>query len=47
MLKRAADVELIAATQIVMRGDLYVHPSLTRSLQEEKSPAAPETDIDL
>lgn len=47
MLKRAADVELIAATQIVMRGDLYVHPSLTRSLLEEKSPAAPETDIDL
>jgi DNA-binding NarL/FixJ family response regulator len=47
MLKRAADVELIAAIQTVMRGDLYVHPSLTRSLLQEESPAAPETDVDL
>lgn len=38
VLKKAADVELIAAIQAVMRGDVYVHPSMTRSLLEEMIP---------
>jgi two-component system response regulator NreC len=36
ILKRAAEAELIAAIQIVMRGDMYVDPSMLRSLLEEK-----------
>ncbi len=35
VLKKAADGELIAAIHCVMRGDVYVHPSLTRSLLQE------------
>jgi two-component system, NarL family, response regulator NreC len=38
VLKKAADVELIAAIQAVMRGDVYVHPSMTRSLLDEMLP---------
>jgi two-component system response regulator NreC len=41
ILKHAAESELISAIQIVMRGDMYVDPSMLRSLIEEKSsPAA-------
>lgn len=41
ILKHAAESELISAIQIVMRGDMYVDPSMLRSLFEEKpSPAA-------
>lgn len=36
ILKRAAEAELISAIQIVMRGDMYVDPSMLRSLIEEK-----------
>jgi DNA-binding NarL/FixJ family response regulator len=36
ILKRAAEAELIAAIQIVMRGDMYVDPSMLRGLLEEK-----------
>lgn len=43
VLKKAADVELIAAIQAVMRGDVYVHPSMTRSLLDEM---IPESDRD-
>jgi two-component system response regulator NreC len=32
VLKKAADVELITAIQVVMNGDVYVHPSMTRAL---------------
>lgn len=39
VLKKAADVELIAAIQAVMRGDMYVHPSMTRALLEDVTPA--------
>ncbi len=35
VLKKAADVELIAAIQAVMRGDVYVHPSMTRALLDD------------
>ena len=50
VLKKAADVELIAAIQAIMRGDLYVHPSMTRLLLEDIIPvgreaAAAEEDL--
>lgn len=32
LLKKAADVELITAIQAVMRGDLYVHPTMAKIL---------------
>ena len=32
ILKRAAEAELIAAIRIIMRGDLYVEPSMVRAL---------------
>ncbi len=35
VLKKAADIELIAAIQAVMRGDVYVHPSMTRVLLDD------------
>lgn len=41
MLKKAADVELIAAIQAVMRGDVYVHPSMTRALLDDIVPEEP------
>lgn len=44
LLKKAADVELIAAIQAVMRGDMYVHPSMTRALLEDVVPPMPATD---
>lgn len=40
VLKKAADMELIAAIQAVMRGDMYVHPSMTRALLEDIAPDA-------
>jgi len=36
VLKRAAEAELISAIRVVSRGDLYVDPSLMRSLLDEK-----------
>lgn len=50
MLKKAADVELIAAIQAVMRGDVYVHPSMTRALLDDIVPedaGAPTDDVGL
>ncbi len=38
VLKKAADSELIAAIHAVMRGEIYVHPSLTRALLEDILP---------
>ena len=38
VLKKAADNELVAAIHSVMRGELYVHPSLTRSLLDNILP---------
>jgi two-component system response regulator NreC len=35
ILKRAAEAELISAIHIVMRGDLYVDPSMMRALLDE------------
>ena len=38
VLKKAADLELISAIQAVMRGELYVHPAMTKVLLEEMLP---------
>jgi DNA-binding NarL/FixJ family response regulator len=49
VLKKAADSELIAAIRAVMRGEVYVHPSLTRNLLEDLLPserAAPSNPWD-
>lgn len=46
MLKKAADVELIAAIQAVMRGDVYVHPSMTRALLDDIVPEEAGTSSD-
>ncbi|MFQ5615031.1 MAG: response regulator [Anaerolineales bacterium] len=35
ILKKAADVELLSAVRAVMRGDMYIHPSMTRSLVDD------------
>lgn len=40
ILKRAAEAELISAIQIVMRGDMYVDPSMLRGLIEEQPKSA-------
>ncbi len=32
VIKRAADAELISAVQAVARGDMYIHPAMTRML---------------
>ncbi len=41
ILKRAAEAELISAIQIVMRGDLYVDPSMVRSLLSDAIKPSP------
>lgn len=38
VLKKAADTELLSAIRAVMRGEVYVHPALTRSLLEDVIP---------
>ncbi len=38
VLKKAADVELLSAVRAVMRGEVYVHPSMTRVLLEDLLP---------
>jgi two-component system, NarL family, response regulator NreC len=40
ILKRAVEVELIAAIHAVLRGDLYLDPALTRGLLDEPAPPA-------
>ena len=40
VLKKAADAELISAIQAVMRGEVYIHPSMTRVLLEDMLPQA-------
>jgi two-component system response regulator NreC len=40
VVKAAADQELLAAVRAVARGELYIHPSMTRSLLEDLLPAA-------
>jgi two-component system response regulator NreC len=38
IIKRAVESELIDAIRAVWRGDLYVHPAMTRALLKEMSP---------
>ena len=40
-LKRAADVELLAAVRAVAAGDVYLHPSLARALIQRFLPGIP------
>jgi DNA-binding NarL/FixJ family response regulator len=40
VLKKAADSELLSAVRAVIRGEVYVHPALTRALLEDLLPAA-------
>ncbi len=39
VIKRAVESELLAAIEATQRGDLYVHPSMTRALLEEEQTA--------
>jgi two-component system response regulator NreC len=39
ILKRAAEAELISAIYAVWRGELYVHPAMTRALLKDLHPA--------
>ncbi len=45
ILKRAAEAELISAIQTILRGDLYVDPSMVRALlgEPKKSPSIQST----
>ncbi|MBI2759138.1 MAG: response regulator transcription factor [Chloroflexi bacterium] len=38
VLKKAADAELLSAMRSVLRGEVYVHPSMTRVLLEDMLP---------
>ena len=38
VLKKAADTELLSAVRAVLRGEVYVHPSMTRVLLEDLLP---------
>jgi DNA-binding NarL/FixJ family response regulator len=40
VLKKAADSELLSAVRAVMRGEVYVHPALTRALLDDLLPAS-------
>jgi two-component system response regulator NreC len=40
LVKRAAQEDLIHAIRVVARGDLYIHPTMTRALLSEPSQAA-------
>jgi two-component system response regulator NreC len=40
VLKKAADGELISAIRAVLRGEMYVHPSMTRVLLDDMLPKA-------
>lgn len=46
IVKRAAESELIDAIRAVWRGDLYIHPAMTRALLKEMSPKKPATAKD-
>lgn len=44
VLKKAADTELISAIHAVLRGEVYVHPSMTRVLLEDMLPESRRND---
>jgi DNA-binding NarL/FixJ family response regulator len=45
ILKEAADTELISAIRAVARGEVYIHPAMTRSLLDGMVPAAASSDV--
>ncbi|MCW5852869.1 MAG: response regulator transcription factor [Anaerolineae bacterium] len=46
VVKSAADQELLAALRAVARGEIYIHPSLTRSLLDNLLPVQPNLSGD-
>jgi two-component system response regulator NreC len=44
VLKKAADAELLSAMRSVLRGEVYVHPSMTRILLEDMLPESQPTN---
>lgn len=46
VLKKAADAELISAIRAVLRGEMYVHPSMTRVLLEDILPEAKSSNAE-
>ncbi|RME81648.1 MAG: DNA-binding response regulator [Caldilineae bacterium] len=44
VVKRAAESELLNAIRAVQRGDVYVHPAMTRALLESPTPATPRPE---
>ena len=47
IIKNAAESELISAIKIIMRGDMYVDPSVLRSLLDENhKPANPASELE-
>jgi two-component system response regulator NreC len=44
VLKKAADVELLSAARAVSRGEVYVHPSMTRRLLDDLIPQGEARD---
>jgi len=44
VLKKAVDTELISAIHAVLRGEVYVHPSMTRILLEDMLPESRRND---
>lgn len=46
VLKKAADAELISAIRAVLRGEMYVHPSMTRALLEDILPEAKSSNAE-
>ena len=41
VVKQAADQEVLAAIRVVMRGEVYIHPSLTKALLDDLTGKAP------
>ncbi len=39
IIKRAAEAELLNAIRVVLQGDIYIHPSMTRMLLKDITPA--------
>ncbi|MDW8300239.1 MAG: response regulator transcription factor [Anaerolineae bacterium] len=46
VLKKAVDSELISAIHAVLRGEIYVHPAMTRLLLEDILPPSQAADAD-
>jgi two-component system response regulator NreC len=47
VVKRAVDAELLSAIRAVSRGEVYVHPSLTKALLEDMLRAGQQESVDL